>query len=209
MEFPRQNPLRDDSMKQRRDHIHVNGHDVTPISRAIAEYAGQLGDGDLSALGRLFDAVGPRTVRYADTLTRNREDSEDTLQAAMIRVAQHPQCLAHADYPWAYFLRIVRNEALKIVGRRKPASTLTNATRVWTEDDAETEREESRAQVRAALKRLPPEQAEVVVLKIWEGMTFLEIAEVLNESANTAASRYRYALAKLTRYLQPLADEVC
>ena len=39
-------------------------------------------------------------------------------------------------------------------------------------------------------------------------MTFAEIAEVLGESPNTAASRYRYALQKLTQYLQPLADEV-
>jgi len=47
-----------------------------------------------------------------------------------------------------------------------------------------------------------------VVLKIWEGMTFAEIAHVLGESPNTAASRYRYALQKLSQYLQPLAEEV-
>jgi RNA polymerase sigma-70 factor (ECF subfamily) len=58
------------------------------------------------------------------------------------------------------------------------------------------------------LQKLPPAQSEVVVLKIWEGMTFAEIGEVLGESPNTAASRYRYALQKLTHFLQPLADEV-
>jgi RNA polymerase sigma-70 factor (ECF subfamily) len=46
-----------------------------------------------------------------------------------------------------------------------------------------------------------------LVLKIWEGMTFAEIAEVLGESPNTAASRYRYALQKLSQHLQPLAEE--
>jgi hypothetical protein len=46
----------------------------------------------------------------------------------------------------------------------------------------------------------------VVVLKIWEQFTFAEIAELISESPNTAASRYRYALEKLSRHLQPLVD---
>ena len=44
------------------------------------------------------------------------------------------------------------------------------------------------------------------MLKIWEGLTFAEIAEVLDESPNTAASRYRYALQKLSQSLQPLLE---
>ncbi|HEY0256091.1 MAG TPA: sigma-70 family RNA polymerase sigma factor, partial [Candidatus Methylacidiphilales bacterium] len=54
------------------------------------------------------------------------------------------------------------------------------------------------------IDNLPAEQKAVVVLKIWEEMTFAEIAEVLEISANTAASRYRYALDKLRDELRPL-----
>ncbi len=178
------------------------------ISRVVAEYSRQLGEGDLDALGRLFDAAAPRMTRYAETLTRNREDAEDSLQAAMMRISQSPIRLAMADHPWAYFLKIVRNEALRILSRRRPTQSLSEATRAWQFDDPEAEREESRRQVRSALSGLPAEQAEVVVLKVWENMTFLEISVVLGESPNTAASRYRYALAKLSRILQPVADEV-
>ena len=178
------------------------------ISERVAQFSLQLGQGDLSAMGRLYDVSVPRLLRYAETLTRNRDDAEDALQAAMVKVAQNPKRLAVADHPWAYFLRIVRNETLKIIGRRKPAKSLFGVLSIWTKDENDAERQEWRDRVQSALKRLPPEQAEVVVLKIWEGMTFLEIAEVLNESANTAASRYRYAMCKLTRFLQPLAEEV-
>jgi RNA polymerase sigma-70 factor (ECF subfamily) len=62
----------------------------------------------------------------------------------------------------------------------------------------EAQREESHRAVWAALRALPPEQAEVVVLKIWEEMTFAQIAEILDTSPNTVASRYQYAMAKLT-----------
>ena len=51
------------------------------------------------------------------------------------------------------------------------------------------------------------EQAEVVVLRIWEGMTFAEIGEVLEISQNTAASRYQYAMQKLSRRLAPIRTE--
>ena len=55
----------------------------------------------------------------------------------------------------------------------------------------------------AALDRLPEEQREVLVMKIWNELTFAEIASALNISQNTAASRYRYALAALKRNLSP------
>ena len=49
----------------------------------------------------------------------------------------------------------------------------------------------------AALASLPEEQRAVIHLKIWENLTFARIAVVLDIPANTAASRYRYALEKL------------
>jgi RNA polymerase sigma-70 factor (ECF subfamily) len=55
----------------------------------------------------------------------------------------------------------------------------------------------------AAVERLPNEQREVVILKIWNELTFAEIGNVLEISQNTAASRYRYALGALKKILQP------
>ncbi|HTI51039.1 MAG TPA: sigma-70 family RNA polymerase sigma factor, partial [Planctomycetaceae bacterium] len=132
---------------------------------------------------------------------------EDALQAAMVRVALNPRVLAEAWHPWAYLLRIVRNEALKIAQRKRGDQLLSSMAEVWAKEELDDS--DSRQFIRQALQKLPSSQAEVVVLKIWEGMTFAEIAEVLGESPNTAASRYRYALQKLSQYLQPLADEAC
>jgi len=55
---------------------------------------------------------------------------------------------------------------------------------------------------------LPPEQRAVTHLKLWEKLTFEQIAETLDIPANTAASRYRYALDKLRERLRPLYDEI-
>lgn len=180
------------------------------LAAQVSQLCSQLVEGDESALERLFDLTAARLVRYAEMLSGRREDAEDALQVAMIKLARNPERLAGADQPWAYFVRMVRNETLKLGESRRSRSKLVELLRSWASkpkfwflpDD------DWREQVQAAVKRLPPEQAEVVVLKIWEEMTFAEIAEVLGESLNTTASRYRYALEKLSRSLQPLAEEV-
>ena len=55
--------------------------------------------------------------------------------------------------------------------------------------------------VESALEKLPAEQREAVVLKVYVGMTFDEIAEVVGVPPGTAISRYQYALKKLGELL--------
>jgi len=55
---------------------------------------------------------------------------------------------------------------------------------------------------------LPEDQRAVVHLKLWENLTFEQIATTLEISPNTAASRYRYGLDKLRALLRPLYDEI-
>jgi DNA-directed RNA polymerase specialized sigma24 family protein len=57
------------------------------------------------------------------------------------------------------------------------------------------------------LARLPVEQREVIVLKVWHERTFQEIGELLSISPNTVAGRYRYGLQKLKACLKGHRDE--
>ena len=171
----------------------------------IGEITTDLGNNDPTAMTRLFDASSPRLLRYAVTLTRNQADAEDAVQSALVRIARKPSLLAAADRPWAYLVRVVRNESLKIVEKRRPVLSLAKILHAWRPLNCPVEAEETRAQVQRAVRRLPAEQAEVIVLKIWEEFTFAEIAELVGESPNTVASRYRYALEKLERSLHGVA----
>jgi len=53
------------------------------------------------------------------------------------------------------------------------------------------------AELERAVKALPPNLREVVVLKVWSELTFQQVADALEIPLNTAASRYRYALDHL------------
>ncbi len=57
-----------------------------------------------------------------------------------------------------------------------------------------------------ALAALPREQREVIVLKIWNGLTFEAIGRLFEVSPNTVAGRYRYGLNKLRACLRETED---
>jgi len=178
------------------------------FSIQVRSCALELGQNGTDALGRLYDLTAQRLVRYAATLTHNQHDAEDAMQAAIVRISTNPKGLMEAWHPWAYLLKIVHNEALKIVRRKRPFPLSPTLPDTGDESSNQQSDAESRNSIQTALRKLPTAQSQVVVLKIWEEMTFLEIGEVLGLSPNTIASRYRYALQKLTQHLQPLAKEV-
>ncbi|MBW8883839.1 MAG: sigma-70 family RNA polymerase sigma factor [Planctomycetia bacterium] len=163
----------------------------------------------VDALGLLFDLTSNRLVRFATALTRHQHDAEDAVQTALVRLAGEPQLLANVQCPWAYLLRMVRNEALALARRKQRCSTSSNLGDLVTRCRVdEAEREESNRAVWSALRTLPPQQAEVVVLKIWEELTFAQIGEILEISPNTAASRYQYGMTKLASRLANMQREV-
>ena len=179
-------------------------NNITDFGKRVRRCAIDLRQHGVSALGALYDLTADRLVRYTYVITRNREDAEDALQAAMVRIALKPEALARAEFPWPYFVRVARNEALKIVQKRKKSRSLAAIGDPGDVQKDIAELEDSSEFIRRAIGRLPRQQAEVVVLKVWEGLTFAQIAETLDESPNTVASRYRYALQKLNEALQPI-----
>jgi RNA polymerase sigma-70 factor (ECF subfamily) len=163
----------------------------------------------VAALGALFDLAANRLVRFAVAITRNQHDAEDAVQAVLVRMAGRPALLADVARPWPYLLQMVRNESLGIARRKQRLTSAGDLADLATHVPVdELEHEDVHRAVWSASRALPTLQAEVVVLKIWEGMTFAEIGEVLGASANTAASRYQYAIAKLSQRLSRVDQEV-
>jgi RNA polymerase sigma-70 factor (ECF subfamily) len=165
--------------------------------------ADRIAESGPAALAGLYDLTAKRLVRYAASITHNQHDAEDAVQAALVRVAGEPKLLCRCGQPWPYLLRMVRNESLVILRRKQRWSLVSNLADLLTRRLVdELDQEDTHRAVWAALRTLPTEQSEVVVLKIWEEMTFLEISEILGISPSTAASRYRYAIGKLTQTLR-------
>jgi len=172
------------------------------FSELVRQCVDRLNESGVDALGALFDLTSQRLVRLALAITRNQHDAEDAVQTALARIASRPLLLKPSLSPWAYLLQIVRNEALLIARHKRRCVSSENLNDLLVKCPVdELDREETYRAIWSALRTLPPEQAEVVTLKIWEDMTFVQIGEILELSPNTAASRYQYGMNKLSKAL--------
>jgi RNA polymerase sigma-70 factor (ECF subfamily) len=149
-----------------------------------------------------FSQLAPALLLFARQWVQSRADAEDIVQEAFVKFWRREHSIDNKGLLYA----TVRSTALDLLRR--------DARRARREADATLDQEqhcepsfaggdESQQLLAAAVDQLPPDQRQVVVMKIWNDLTFAEIGSVLGISQNTAASRYRYALSSLKRNLAP------
>lgn len=149
-----------------------------------------------------FSEVAPGLLLFARQWVQSAADAEDVVQEAFVKFWRRNHNIANRGLLYA----AVRSIALDFIRRdkrraRREAIVLADAEPA-IEPQFEWE-DETQSALAAAVGSLPHDQREVLVLKIWNELTFIEIASALGISQNTAASRYRYALANLKKSLQP------
>lgn len=145
----------------------------------------------------LYEAKGSELILYGRALGLSHGEAEDVVQETFMSLIQRTEPPLRPEH---YCIRSFRNRALNY--RR---SLWRRLAREWESQRwFEQSPSESPAEREAmkALRELPPEQREVIVLKIWHEYTFEEIGELLGLSPNTAAGRYRYGLQKLRASLK-------
>jgi RNA polymerase sigma-70 factor, ECF subfamily len=158
-------------------------------------------------VGRLYDTHGASLYRYAVMLLADAAAAEDAVQqvfAALLR----PSGTAVPDIEDAarYLRRAIRNECYSMLRRRRTRAETDGEARLLELIAGESAPPDERIALEHALRTLPTEQREVVHLHTFEGLTFQEIADASQESINTIASRYRYALARLRDLLKSRHD---
>jgi RNA polymerase sigma-70 factor, ECF subfamily len=155
----------------------------------------------------VFQELAPRLVLYARQFTPSATDAEDVVQLAFVRWWQHNPGADRAHVPLLYAaVRTISLDARRSEERRLRRETAT------VMDDAHFEpfvQDRETAEILArAMTELPPEQREVVTLRIWGELSFAEIATATQASINTVAGRYRYALKALQRALEPMRPDL-
>jgi RNA polymerase sigma-70 factor, ECF subfamily len=150
----------------------------------------------------LYQTKASELLLYGRALGLSHSEAEDVLQelfVGLLRLTSQPAEPEH------YAVRSYRHRALN--HRRGLWRRLTReleSVRWFERSQDETEQERAAMH---CLVRLPTEQREVIVLKIWHRYTFEEIGSLLELSPNTVAARYRYGLQKIRACLKGMDYE--
>ena len=149
----------------------------------------------------LYERHGESLYRYLMFKLGAAEDAEDVLQESFCRFARYDLRWRFIRNPQAFVFRVARNEADRFLrrklGRREGERMIANGGMGAFAMAFAAPSEPTAALLLERAGQLPAEQREVVYLKIFDGLTFREIASVCGISTNTAASRYRYGIEKL------------
>lgn len=170
---------------------------MTPVPDA--ELVEGLAAGSENAYAALYDLYGAALFRVAVAIVGSREEAEDAVQDVFVALVRAGGRLRAVRDLKAYLFASLRRAAVRRMQKQRrpplPPVAVSRATPpAETSDDA--------VRLERALASLPAAQREMVALHVDGGLTFAECAEALGASANTAASRYRYAIEKLRAALK-------
>jgi RNA polymerase sigma-70 factor (ECF subfamily) len=157
---------------------------------------------DPAAVELLWDRYAGDLLAFLKCVLCSVHNAEDVLQMVFVRIVRKRHKLAKARCLDAYVYRIARNEASGWIRRRRRDRSVKAAEVPWLAvPEGVGEPDDLGEKLQAALERLPRQQREVIVMKIYRQKTFSEISRLLGLPQSTAASRYRYGMEKLRTLL--------
>jgi RNA polymerase sigma-70 factor (ECF subfamily) len=156
-----------------------------------------MGINDAEILTRLLDAHGAALVLYAQQWC---DTPEDVTQEAFLALVRQP-VLPENAVGWLY--RVVRNGAINAMRaaqrRTKRETAIAREAESWFHVAAD-DRLDAAAAARA-MEKLPIEQRETMVARLWGGLSFEEIAELTGSSTSTVHRWYQAGLSALRERL--------
>jgi RNA polymerase sigma-70 factor (ECF subfamily) len=163
-----------------------------------------------AAFERLVREYGDRIYRFARRLAGER-GAEDLTQEVLVRVFRSIRTYEPTGRFESWLFTIASHLAVDLARRRRPEASLSevdgglSADRFASDerDPVESlEEEERRRALLRAVEGLPLEQRQVFLLREEAGLSFKEIAEIVQCPINTALGRMHYAMEHLRKALK-------
>jgi RNA polymerase sigma-70 factor, ECF subfamily len=146
---------------------------------------------------QLYERHAAVLLLYARSFLYDCARGEDVVHGVFLKLLQGST--PRPEEPAGYLFRAVRNAAFN--ARRDRSRDVSLDPEADWFSHPERSREEVLA-LQTALRELPEEQREMLILRVWGGLTIEEAGRAAGVPPNTAASRYRYGLEKLRELLK-------
>ncbi|RMG82232.1 MAG: sigma-70 family RNA polymerase sigma factor [Chloroflexi bacterium] len=163
----------------------------------------QLSKEDKEAFGELYERYVKKIYNYIYYRTGNQHDAEDLTARVFFRALSHIGQYTERGVPFqAWLYRIAHNLVAnwhRDRGRRKiiPLDEFVAASLASEAPERVAEDQEEQELLLAAIRRLPPERQELLVLKFVEGLSNAEIGEIMGRTEGAIKSLYHRTLIAL------------
>ena len=179
------------------------------VSQPDSDVIRRVLDGETAAFELLVRRYQQTIFRLAQRMTRNAEDARDLAQEAFVQAFRslagfHGQS---SFSTWLY--RIAVNlclNHLKATRREDPVEVDGNVADIRQDSLTTLLAAERDKALAAAIKELPPQQRATLTLRVYQGLSHREIAQVLECAEGTAKANYFHAIRALQRKLEAFRD---
>ncbi|MFA7328196.1 MAG: RNA polymerase sigma factor [Candidatus Ratteibacteria bacterium] len=174
------------------------------IERKIKEL---IRNDDTAALEIIYEEYGNRIYKYLLSVLCSEEKARDVMQNLFVAIAEKRLQLVKTRNLEGYIFIMARNQAMDFLRKQSTKERYERDFQDYeniliAKDSFKEEANDSELrEISQALYSLPAEQRAAVSMKIFQAMTFRDIAGKLGCSTFTVASRYRYGLKKLRKNL--------
>ena len=146
--------------------------------------------GEQGAFSAIYSELKTPVFTVLVRLTGDRALSEDLLQEVFLKLYRQPP---RAEKPRAYVFRMARNLAIDALRQKQPTEPLEELP-VQTDPDLKLDLER-------AFERLTVQERQLVALHLSAGLTFREVAAIVERPLGTVLWQYRKAIEKLRNLL--------
>lgn len=156
--------------------------------------------GNKEALNMIVSRYYDEIYRFCVYLTGQETDSYDITQEVFLRFIKYADSYEHRNLK-GYLLIIARNLCMDYFHHRKDILCVEDTVYQGAED-ARLGNLENRMLLWAALRQLPVNQREIIILRIYEELHFHEIAKILGVNLSTVKSRFRLGVKGLRKMME-------
>lgn len=161
-------------------------------------------NGDFSGFTKLYDAYKEPIYRFIYYRIHHRETAEDLTSTTFIKALENIEQFKPSKGTFgAWVYRIARNNIIDHVRKERGTDDITLAFDLSSKTDIPKEFD-TRQQLEKAweyLKELDPKQRDIVLMRVWDGLSHKEIAEVLDTTEASVKMAFSRTMAKLNKDL--------
>ncbi|MDO4977420.1 MAG: RNA polymerase sigma factor [Eubacteriales bacterium] len=164
----------------------------------------EIADGDNHALEELYYISYKPLYAFLLSLTLNKEDADDLLQDTYIRVREAAHLYRHQGNPMAWIMKIAKNLFLMKKRKEKGKETLelSEINTMIENTFYGMDQVEDRLFLEELFLHIKKEDREIIIMNVLMGMTFSEIASLIDKPLGTVLSRYHRAMKRLKNLMK-------